>query len=165
VHAHPPGDAVLVTPDELTARYGERFDQQMADAMVNLSGAHDAGLPGYLGMRFVEVGAGWCVCEIDITAALFNPVGVAHGAVVASLIDHTLGTTAMPVLPAGSWPATLEFKVNYLAPVREGVLRARGELQSVSRRTAVVAVECTNQDRLVAVALGTIAITPPKAPS
>jgi uncharacterized protein (TIGR00369 family) len=154
-----------VTPDELTARYGAGFDEQLAQGMLRMTPEYGGGLPGFLGLRVAEVGPGWCVCEVDVTPQLFNPVGVAHGAVTASLIDHTLGATTIPVLPAGTWPATLEFKVNYLAPAREGVLRARGELQSLSRRTAVVSVECTNQDRVVAVALGTIAITPPKAAS
>jgi uncharacterized protein (TIGR00369 family) len=152
----------MATPEELQAAYGERFDERMAAAMLQVVVDKDDGITRFLGVRFVDIGPGWCICELDVTPSLFNPAGVAHGAVVASLVDHTLGTTAMPLLPSGSWPATLEFKLNYLAPVREGTLQARGEVQSLSRRTAVVAVECTNRDRRVATALGTIAITPPK---
>ena len=121
------------------------------------------GIPDYLGMRFTDVGPGWCVCEIDLRPELLNPAGVAHGAVVASIVDHTLGTTVVPLIPSGSWPATLEFKLNYLAPARAGRLAARGEVRSITKRTAVVAVECENDGRTVAVALGTIAITPPRA--
>ena len=113
-------------------------------------------------MHFTDVGPGWCVCELELRPDLLNPAGVAHGAVVASLIDHTLGTTVVPLIPAGSWPATLEFKLNYLAPARDGVLSARGEVRNLTKRTAVVAIECENQGRTVAVALGTIAITPPR---
>jgi 1,4-dihydroxy-2-naphthoyl-CoA hydrolase len=120
------------------------------------------GIPEYLGMQFTDVGPGWCVCEIEVRADLLNPAGVAHGAVVASLIDHTLGTTMFPLIPAGSWPATLEFKVNYLAPAREGTLSARGEVRAITQRTAVVAVECENGGRTVAIAMGTIAIAPPR---
>jgi 1,4-dihydroxy-2-naphthoyl-CoA hydrolase len=146
---------------DLEARYGDRFDAALAGTMEGHR-ATDTGVTGFLGVTHVEVGPGWCVCEIGVTEAMFNPAGVAHGAVTAALVDHTLGVTAMPVLPPRSWPATLEFKLNYLAPVRAGVLRAVGEVRSLSARTAVVAVECTNNDRPVAIALGTIAITPPK---
>jgi 1,4-dihydroxy-2-naphthoyl-CoA hydrolase len=150
--------------DELRGRFGERFNEKMAAAMLADEGTVPLmGIPDYLGMRFTDVGPGWCVCELELRPDLLNPAGVAHGAVVASLIDHTLGTTVVPLIPAGSWPATLEFKVNYLAPAREGLLTARGEVRSITTRTAVVEVECENGGRTVAVALGTIAVTPPRA--
>jgi uncharacterized protein (TIGR00369 family) len=112
-------------------------------------------------MRISGTGPGWLVCEIDLRPELHNPAGVVHGSVVASLVDHVLGSTVMPHAP-GNWPATLEFKLNYLAPARDGRLVARAELVSMSKRTAVVSVEVTNEDRLVASALGTVMIVPPK---
>ena len=150
--------------DDLRSRFGERFNETMAAAMLADEGSQPlTGIPDYLGMRFTDVGPGWCVCELALRLELLNPAGVAHGAVVASLIDHTLGTTVIPLLPAGTWPATLEFKLNYLAPARDGLLSARGEVRTITTRTAVVEVECENQGRMVAVALGTIAITPPRS--
>jgi uncharacterized protein (TIGR00369 family) len=152
--------------DELRGRFGAGFNETMAAAMLADEGSMPLiGIPDYLGMRFTDVGPGWCVCEIELRPDLLNPAGVAHGAVVASLVDHTLGTTVVPLIPAGSWPATLEFKLNYLAPARAGRLAARGEVRSMTKRTAVVAVECENDDRTIAVALGTIAITPPRSDS
>ena len=147
-----------MTPDEVAARY----DPSVGELLMSSAQEHLTGIPDYLGMHIVEVGPGFLVCELDVHGELLNPVGVAHGAVVASLVDHTLGTTVLPVLPAGSWPATLEYKINYLAPTREGVLSARGEVRGLSTRVATVEIACTNQGRLVALALGTVAITPPK---
>jgi uncharacterized protein (TIGR00369 family) len=152
-----------MTSDDLAERYGDRFDPAFAETMRSVGPGHLTGIPEYLGMHLVDVGPGFAVFEIEIHAELLNPAGVAHGAVVASLVDHTLGGTVMPLLPPGSWPATLEYKINYLAPAREGVLAARGEVRGLSKRAATVEVECTNGGRLVAVALGTIAITPPKS--
>lgn len=150
--------------DELRDRFGERFNEGVAAAILAHQGASPvSGVPDFLGMRFTEVGPGWCICELELRPDLLNPAGVTHGAVVASLIDHTLGTTVISLIPTGSWPATLEFKLNYLAPARHGSLVARGEVRTITTRTAVVAVECENQGRTVAVALGTIAITPPRA--
>src|SRR5690606_24806611 len=118
--------------------------------------------PGWLGIRFTDVGPGWCVAEVDVGDHLLNPFGAAHGAVLASLVDHVLGSAVFPLVPRGTWPATLEFKINYLAPTRPGVLRATSRVVSLSKRTAVVAVECENGGRLVGTALGTIALSPPR---
>jgi 1,4-dihydroxy-2-naphthoyl-CoA hydrolase len=151
----------VASAEELTERFGDRFDRALADGMLSL---HDtAGVTGYLGMRFTEVGPGWCTCQIDVTAEMLNPFGAAHGAVVASLVDHVLGSAVFPLVPRGTWPASLEFKVNYLAPAREGPLVGRSEVVALSSRTAVVSIECTSGDRVVATALGTVAIVPPKS--
>ena len=139
--------------------FEERYDARVADAMRS-SDAAQPGLPAYLGMRISDNGPGWCHVDLEVTDELLNPFGAAHGAVVASIIDHALGSAVFPLVPLGTWPATLEFKVNYLAPARPGLLRARSEVKSLSSRTAVVAVECTNGDRVVATALGTIALVP-----
>jgi len=98
--------------------------------------------------------------ELEVTEELLNPFGAAHGAVLASIVDHALGSAVFPLIALGTWPATLEFKLNYLAPVRPGLLRARSEVVSISSRTAVVTVDCSNGDRSVATALGTIALVP-----
>ena len=148
--------------DELSARFADRFDQRIADGMLARANDHITGVPEYLGMTITGVGAGWCVAELEVRAELLNPFGAAHGAVLASLVDHVLGSAVFPIVPLGTWPATLEFKLNYLAPSREGVLSARAEVVSISSRTAVVSVECTNGGRVVGTALGTIALTPPK---
>jgi 1,4-dihydroxy-2-naphthoyl-CoA hydrolase len=146
---------------DLEARFAERYDARVAEAMVENDSAQP-GLPKYLGMRIAANGPGWCHVELEVTPELLNPFGAAHGAVVASIIDHALGSAVFPLVPLGTWPATLEFKVNYLAPARPGLLRARSEVKSISSRTAVVAVECTNGERVVASALGTIALVPQK---
>lgn len=154
----------MATPDDvLAARFGDRFDDAIAAGMLQRVNGHVTGVPEYLGMRITGVGPGWCVCELEIRPELLNPFGAAHGATLASLVDHVLGSAVFPIVPLGTWPATLEFKLNYLAPAREGVLSARAEVQSITSRTAVVAVECTNAGRVVGTALGTIALTPPKS--
>ena len=152
--------------------WADRFDEQIAQGMLRRSQAPeggdtggDDGLPGYLGIRFTEVLPGRCTAELEVGEHLLNPFGAAHGAVLASLIDHMLGSAVFPIVPRGTWPATLEFKVNYLAPTRPGILRATSRVLSLSKRTAVVAVDCSNDGRLVGTALGTIALTPPKPPA
>ena len=150
------------------ADWSEHFNEDLARYMLrDPAGAPEGGgrdgVPGYLGIRFREVEPGRCVAELDVGEHLLNPFGAAHGAVLASLIDHVLGSAVAPIIPPGTWPATLEFKVNYLAPTRPGVLRATARVVSMTKKTAVVAVECENEGRVVGTALGTIALSPPKA--
>ena len=103
--------------------FEERYDERVAKAMLE-NDRQQPGLPAYLGMRITDNGPGWCHVDLEVTEELLNPFGAAHGAVVASIIDHALGSAVFPLVPLGTWPATLEFKVNYLAPARPGLLRA-----------------------------------------
>ena len=131
--------------------------------MVTSGGPEGSGgLPGYLGMKFTSVGPGTLTCELPVTEELLNPFGSAHGGVVSALVDHVLGAVCFPVVERGSWPATSEFKLNFLAPSRPGAMVARSTIVSMSRRTAVVRVEVTNNGRLVCAAQGTVAIMSPK---
>jgi 1,4-dihydroxy-2-naphthoyl-CoA hydrolase len=72
-----------------------------------------------------------------------------------------LGSAVFPLVPAGTWPATLEFKLNYLAAVRGGTVRATGQVIALRSRTAVVRVDVGNEGRAVATALGTISLNRP----
>ena len=67
-------------------------------------------------------------------------------------------------LTEGQWAATTELKVNELAPVTEGRLAAEATIVTMTRRSAVVLIDVTNADRMVAVAQGTCTIVDPKPP-
>ena len=138
-----------------------QFDQAIADAMLG-SSAQDAGLPGYLGVRFVEFGPGRLVATMAVRDELLTPFKTLHGGVMAGLVDHVLGCVLYPLMPRGQWAATTEFKLNYLAPVFGGAtLRAESTVVALGRRTAVVRVEVTSGDRLVCVAQGTLLVSEP----
>lgn len=142
----------------------ESFNQALADQMLGpVLNTNANGLTDYLGLKLVDAGPGTATAEIEVKPDLLQSFGAVHGGVVAALVDHVLGASIFPAVPRGTWPATLEFKLNYLAPVREGTIRAVGEVITLRRRTAVVQVEVTNDGRPVAFALGTISLNPPKA--
>lgn len=145
----------------------EFFDSQVARAMLENRDPGDlgqGGLPGYLKIRTVSVEPGRVRCELPVTGELLNPFGAAHGGVVSALVDHALGAVCFPVVPRGSWPATQEFKINFTAPARTGALTADAQIVSMSRRTAVVRIDVTNEGRLVCAAQGTVAIMAPRPP-
>jgi 1,4-dihydroxy-2-naphthoyl-CoA hydrolase len=138
------------------------FDAERAAEIVDATTRPGAGLPRYLGMVFVEVGPGRLVCELPVTEELLNPFGAAHGGVISALVDHVLGAVVVPVIQPGAWPATSEYKLNLLAPSRVGTMRAVSSILALSRRTAVVRVDVTNNGRLVGAAQGTVTIMPPR---
>src|SRR5688500_1795369 len=142
----------------------ESYDEETAAMMRagGLDGKNGGGLPEWLGIRTVDVGPGWVESELDVRPDLLNPFGAAHGAVLASLFDHLLGSAVFPLVPRGTWPASLEYKLSYLAPVREGVLRGRSEVVVLRKKTAVVRIEATNNGTAVGAALGTVSLQAPR---
>jgi len=120
------------------------------------------GLPEYLKITTTAIEPGRLVCELPVTEELLNPFGAAHGGVVSALIDHALGAVCFPVMARGSWPATQEFKLNFLAPARPGPMVATASIVALSKRTAIVRIDVVNSGRLVCAAQGTVAIMPPR---
>jgi uncharacterized protein (TIGR00369 family) len=136
------------------------YDPTVAELAI---GYHEpAGLSAFLGMETLDVGPGRMRCAVEARPDLMNPFATLHGGVVAALVDHVLGSVCYPVIAKGAWAATTEFKVNLLAPVREGTVVAAAEIVSMSKRTAVVRIDVTNGDRLVALAQGTVTIKAPR---
>jgi len=138
----------------------DSYNPQVADAMV--TGLEMGGIPDYLGITVTDVGPGSLSAEIDVRTDLLNPFGSAHGGTLAALVDHVLGAVLYPLIPPGTWAATTELKLNFLAPVRVGLLQAHAEIISMSRRFAVVRIDAVNDGRLVGAAQGTVTITAPK---
>lgn len=96
--------------------------------------------------------------EIEVGPRHFNPYGVVHGGVIYSLADTSMGAMLSPELAENERTATIEIKINYLAPVREGSIRCQTTIVNRGRRVAVLESEVFNGDRLVAKALGSFAI-------
>jgi uncharacterized protein (TIGR00369 family) len=120
------------------------------------------GLPAFLGVRFTEFQPGLLRAELEVRPELLTPFKNLHGGVLSAVCDHVLGCVCYPHMKRGQWAATTEFKLNLLAPVTKGVLAANATIVSMSKALAVVRIEVANEDRLVAVAQGTVTIRDPK---
>jgi len=147
----------------------ENYDERTAEAIKNAA-THMA-LPDFLGITFTEAGPGKLVAEMDVRPDLLTMFGNLHGGVISVLVDHVLGSVMYPVMPRGWWAATTEFKLNLLAPVRDGRLRAEADIIAMTKRTSVVRIDVTNStgdtpdpgaQRLVCVAQGTCLLQEPK---
>ena len=141
----------------------EHYDAKVAEAMI-AANEKSGGLPGFLGARFVAFQPGRLQAEMPVRKDLLSPFGNLHGGVMAALVDHVLGCVLYPLMPRGAWAATTEFKLNYLAPVKDGTLIADSSVVSMTRSTAVVRVDVSNEGRLACVAQGTLLVREPKSP-
>ena len=139
----------------------EHYDPEVAARFIE-SSVDPQGLPGYLGLEIVKVEPGLLRAELSIRDELLTPFGNMHGGVLAAACDHVLGCVCYPHMKRGQWAATTEFKVNYLAPVSRGTVAAEAHIISMTRSTAVVRIDVTNDERLVCIAQGTVLIRDPK---
>ena len=88
--------------------------------------------------------------------------GVVQGGLIVTLADYAFSRAVHSTLRPGETMATVELKVNFIAPARDGELTANAKLVSRGRRVAVGDVEVLDQDsHLIARCLGTYLITAP----
>src|SRR5918911_454445 len=68
----------------------------------------------------------------------YNPIGVVHGGLAATLLDSAMGCAVHSMLPAGAGYTTLEIKVNYIRPLKAetGAVRCEARVIHVGGRTA-----------------------------
>src|SRR5262245_45243143 len=91
-----------------------------------------------LGFGLAEVGDGRAVFTIEPGEHQYNPIGMVHGGVLATVLDSAMGCAVHSTLPAGVGYTTLELKVNYVRAVtrRTPRLFAEGRIVHAGRRIA-----------------------------
>jgi uncharacterized protein (TIGR00369 family) len=92
-----------------------------------------------MGMRFVKVEEGRAVFEGEPAEYHYNPIGVVHGGLAATLLDSAMGCAVHSTLPVDVSYTTLEIKVNYLRALTSetGTVRAEGRVIKVGGRVAL----------------------------
>jgi acyl-CoA thioesterase len=120
--------------------------------------APDEGFGRHLRLEMVERGEGRSVCRIEVGPEHLNPHGVVHGAVLYALADQGMGAALYSLLEEAESCATIEVKIVYMAPVRDGTVECETRVLNKGRRVAVLESEVHAGGRLVAKALGTFAI-------
>ncbi|HEY1572963.1 MAG TPA: PaaI family thioesterase [Pseudonocardiaceae bacterium] len=106
-----------------------------------------------LGFEIAEVEAGRAVFTVTPGEHLYNPIGVVHGGVAATLLDTVTGCAVHTMLPAGTAYTSLDLSVKYLRPLTAdtGPVRAIGRVINKGRRTALAEGELRDAaDRLLA---------------
>lgn len=91
-----------------------------------------------MGFGLAELGEGRAVFTAETGEHLYNPIGVVHGGLAATLLDSAMGCAVHSTLPAGAGYTTLELKVNFVRPLTAETVGVRCEAQviHVGGRTA-----------------------------
>lgn len=119
-----------------------------------------------LGMKIVTVQEGVGRVTIAVDKRLMHPQMIVHGGVIFTLADTAMSMALISVFPAGTSVSTIEAKVNYLLPVREGELLAEATITHQGRSIAVTEATVYNivngERKAIAKVLGTFSIRVPK---
>jgi uncharacterized protein (TIGR00369 family) len=85
-----------------------------------------------------ELGEGHAVFTVEPAEYHYNPIGVVHGGLAATLLDSAMGCAVHSTLPAGARYTTLEIKVNYVRAMtaETGEVRCEARVIHVGGRTA-----------------------------
>lgn len=71
-----------------------------------------------LGFQIQEVGDGRAVFTVEPGEQHYNPIGVVHGGLAATILDSAMGCAIHTRLPKGRAYSTLEIKVNYVKALK-----------------------------------------------
>jgi uncharacterized protein (TIGR00369 family) len=92
----------------------------------------------------------------------YNPLGMVHGGVSATLLDTVIGCAVQTKLSRGTGYTTLDLQVRYLRPVsvRTGTVLATGTVVHLGRRTATAEARLIQEDtgRLLATATSSLLV-------
>jgi uncharacterized protein (TIGR00369 family) len=103
-----------------------------------------------MGISLDLVEEGRVVLSVTPGEQHYNPIGIVHGGLVATLLDSAMGTAVQSTLAAGVGHTTLELSVNFVGAVTRdtGPLLCEGRVLHRGGRTA------TAEGRVTAVADG-----------
>ncbi len=116
---------------------------------------------GFLGVRAIERGPEGASIDFELEAHHCNKRGVAHGGVLASLLDMALGASVIAAIRPEEWCATIDLGLQFVAPARLGRLRISGSVIRRARRIAFAEGSILDaHGRVVTTARGTWTIWP-----
>lgn len=107
---------MAVTPPALHPAY-VRALQQLVET---------APFPRLMGMRLDEIVIDRATIALDIDERHYQPFGIVHGGVLATLIDTATFWAAFARLPQDAGLVNIDLKLNYLQPAGAGRLSAVG---------------------------------------
>jgi uncharacterized protein (TIGR00369 family) len=85
-----------------------------------------AAYPQLLGFTLAEIELDRCRIDLSVRPSHFQPFGIIHGGVIATLIDTATFWAGFLRLPEDAGLVNVDLKLNYLKAVTGGELRAEG---------------------------------------
>ena len=113
---------------------GLEFLQKMTDGAVP-----PPPIAALVNQWLIEIAEGKAVFEVEPAEYHYNPIGMVHGGLAATVLDSAMGCAVQTTLPARVGYTTLEIKVNYVRAmtVETGVVRCEANVVHSGRTTAI----------------------------
>ena len=118
-----------------------------------------------VGFDLVEVDEGRAVFAAEPGEQHYNPIGMVHGGLAATLIDSATGCAVHTTLPAGTAYTTTDVQVRFVRPITRdtGRIECVGEVVHRGRTMATAQARLTAGDRLLAHGTASLLILSPDA--
>jgi uncharacterized protein (TIGR00369 family) len=118
-----------------------------------------------LGFDLVEVDEGRVVFAAHPGEEHYNPIGMVHGGLAATLIDSATGCAVHTTLPAGTGYTTTDVQVRFVRPITRdtGRIECIGEVVHRGRTLATAEARVVAGDRLLAHGTASLLILPSAA--
>ena len=109
-----------------------------------------------LGFEVLEAEEGFARVALPVEPRLFQPFGIIHGGALAALADTVGGVGSYVSYPVGTEVVTVEMKINFVRPVKEGTLIGEAKALHLGRKTSVWEMRILNDaEKLVCFASAT----------
>jgi acyl-CoA thioesterase len=108
-----------------------------------------------MGIEVPELGLGYARFVMPFKPGMANSIGLLQGGMIAALADEAVAYALWSLVPAGELISTVEMKINFLAPVRQGPIEAIARIAKRGKTISLGEVEVREQDQLVAKGLFT----------
>ena len=118
-----------------------------------------------LGFTLDEIEEGSVMMSVVPAEFHYNPMGVVHGGLAATLFDSSLGCAVQSMLAPAYAAPTLQLQINYIRPITiaTGKLKCSGNVIHMGKRSATAEGKLTDSTgKLYAHATGTFVIAGPE---
>ena len=109
-----------------------------------------------LGIEVDSVEPGHAVLSMKLRHEHMRNNAIAHGGVIATLIDSAMAIAIMALLEENERTVTVDLTIHYLRPVPEGSTKASARVVRAGRRVVTVSAELFDAEgKLAATAIST----------
>ena len=118
-----------------------------------------------MGFELVEASEGRVVFAVEPGDQHYNPIGMVHGGLAATLIDSATGCAVHTTLPAGTGYTTTDVQVRFVRPITRdtGRIECIGEVVHRGRTLATAEARVMAGERVLAHGTAGLLILPPDA--
>ncbi len=110
-----------------------------------------------VGYRLLEIEPGRARTCLTVAEKHISPSGAMHGGVLSTFVDFAMGASIFKTLKKGERCSTIEFKINYLSPVKlKETILCEAKVKFMGKSHAVTEAHVfRTEGKDIAVAIGT----------